>query len=283
MNAPGIKPLTIQAIDVHGHYGQYIDPKIPLHDEFFSGSAELVAQRARPAAVEWTVVSPLLSLFPRGKANAATGNDEAAEIVPRTAGLLQWVVINPLQPETYRQAERMLATSRCVGIKIHPEEHIYHISEHGREIFEFAERHRAVVLTHSGEQNSLPEDFVPFANSFPGMKLILAHLGMGWDGNNTYQVRAMQQSKHGNLYTDTSSARSMWAGLIEWAVRELGPDRILFGSDTPLYSTGAQRMRIEHAEISDSARRKILSDNARQLLRLPVSPTATGSSAGSAK
>lgn len=33
--------------------------------------------------------------------------------------LLQWVIIDPRQPRTYEQADEMLQTSRCMGIKIH--------------------------------------------------------------------------------------------------------------------------------------------------------------------
>lgn len=57
------------------------------------------------------------------------------------------------------------------------------------------------------------------------------------------QVRAIQQGRNDNLFVDTSSARSMFSGLIEWAVGEIGHDRILFGSDTPLYWAGAQKGR----------------------------------------
>ena len=39
-------------------------------------------------------------------------------------------------------------------------------------VFEFVAKHEAVVLMHSGEQNSLPEDLVSFANEYPTVKLI---------------------------------------------------------------------------------------------------------------
>ena len=42
----------------------------------------------------------------------------------------------------------------------------------------------------------------------------------------------------------------------------------LFGTDTPLYFAAMQRMRIELAEITEGERRKILSENARLLLKL---------------
>lgn len=256
------------AIDVHGHYGTYSDDKSPLGDWCMSASAEEVAERAHRARIQWTVVSPLLGLLPRFKADTSAGNMDATCVIPITTGLLQWVIINPLQPHTFEQAGRMLNDPWCVGVKIHPEEHGYPIAVHGRIIFEFCARHKAVVLAHSGESNSMPDDFVPFANDFPEVSLILAHIGCSSDGEPGRQVRAIQKSRHGNLYADTSSARSLMPRLIEWAVREAGAERVLFGTDTPLYESSMQRARIDHAELSEFHKRQILFDNAYRLLRL---------------
>lgn len=257
---------AIQAIDVHAHYGVYKQERISsIKCGFMSASAAEVVARARAVNTEWTIASPLKGLMPRGTADVVAGNKEAALVVPKTDGMLQWVIINPLCLETYRQAEEMLQHPRCVGIKIHPEEHLYPIKEHGRAIFAFAAKHRAIVLTHSGEQRSLPGDFIPFANDFPEVRLILAHLGCGWDGDPTHQVRAIQKSKRGNVWVDTSSAQNILPGLIEFGVRELGPEHLLYGTDTPLYFAAMQRARINHAAISDKAKRLILRDNAVKL------------------
>ena len=260
---------SIQAIDVHGHFGVYNSGKPDVVNEFMSGDADEVVRRARAANIELTVVSPLEALLPRFGGDAVAGNINTARIVAETQGLLQWVVIDPAKPETYRQAEEMLATPKCVGIKIHPEEHGYPITEHGRAIFEFAAGRRAVVLAHSSEQRSLAADYARFANDFPEVRLIIAHLGCGWDGDLTHQVRAIQSSKHGNLFTDTSSARSITPRLIEWGVAEIGADRILFGTDTPLYFTAMQRARIDQADLSDADKRLILRENAERILPLP--------------
>ena len=61
---------------------------------------------------------------------------------------------------------------------------------------------------------------------------------------------------------------SLAPNLIEWAVNEVGVDRILFGTDTPLYSTAMQRARIDKADLSDQDKRKILRDSAVALLGL---------------
>jgi predicted TIM-barrel fold metal-dependent hydrolase len=259
---------SIQAIDVHGHYGVYDRGQHDVCNEFMTGDARLVAERARQANIRLTIVSPLEALLPRGQGDAVAGNRNAARIVGETPGLLQYVVIDPRRQETYRQAEEMLQLPTCVGIKIHPEEHVYPVQEHGAAIFEFAARHRAVVLSHSSEKNSLAAELVVFANRFPEMRLILAHIGCGWDGDYTHQVRAIQQSTQGNVYADTSSARSITPNLIEWAVREIGAERVLFGTDTPLYHTSMQRIRIDHADLSDAEKEQILCRNAERLLGL---------------
>lgn len=258
---------SIAAIDVHGHYGTYVQRgNSDLLNSLMTGDAAEVVRRATAVNVELTMVSPLLALMPRFEADAAAGNREAARIVPQFPGLRQYVVIDPRQPETYTQADELLQQPHCVGIKIHPEEHGYPIREHAQAIFEFAAARRALILTHTSERNSEAHEFIPWANRFPEVRLILAHIGCGWDNDVTHQVRAIQQSRHGNVYADTSSARSILPGLIEWAVGQIGVDRVLFGTDTPLYSTAMHRARINHADLTYAQKRQILRDNALRLL-----------------
>lgn len=258
----------IVAIDVHAHYGTYQqDLNCDLTNSFYSGSAAEVVRRAKVVNVGTTIASPLLALLPRGKANTCKGNQDAAKVVSETHGLLQWVVINPLQPDSYQQAAEMLQSPKCVGIKLHPEEHVYPITDHGDALFEFAAKHDAVVLVHSGDPYSWPDDFVPFANRHSNITLLLAHLGNGGaaNGDPRLQVRAIEQSKHGNIIVDTSSARSLSPGLLEWAVQQVGAERILFGTDTPLYHTAMQHARVAYADISEEAKHLILRGNAERV------------------
>ena len=250
----------IKAIDVHGHFDrpENTSTEVELYD---SGVHEVV-RLASIAKTSVTIASSLMTLWPRFKADAYANNAAAAEAAAAADGLLLWVVVDPTNPKTYAQAAEILKRSYCAGIKIHPEEHGYPISEHGRDIFEFAAMHRAIVETHSGEQRSLPADFVEFANDFPEVKLILSHLGCGWDNDATHQVRAIQKTRHGNVFTDTSSYASIMRNLIEWAVREVGAECILYGTDTPLHHPPMYRARIDNAEMGSDEKRLILRSNA---------------------
>src|SRR5687767_1801395 len=108
-----MKPSQVQAIDAHAHYGLYVRTGHKMHETFMTGDADEVVRRARGSRIVQTIVSPLLGLLPRGQASAEVGNDEAWDIVSRTEGLVQYVIVNPLEKRTYDQARRMLGQRKC--------------------------------------------------------------------------------------------------------------------------------------------------------------------------
>ena len=259
---------TIQAIDVHAHLGTYAFNN-ELHRRFMTGDAERVVSLAARARTECTVVSHMQAFFPQDAQDVAGANEAAASLAEASGGRLRfWAVLDPANAKNFDQVEELLRHPCCAGIKVHPEQHTYMIADYGQAIFSFAAKAGAVVQSHSGEQRSLPADFVPFADAFPEVNLIISHLGCGWDDDLSHQVRAIAASKHGNIYTDTSSARSITPCLLEWAVSEVGADHILYGTDSPLYFAPMQRARIDHAEISDEEKGMILRGNAERLLGL---------------
>jgi len=255
----------MKAIDVHGHFGLYDRGTSALSDQVMSGSIEVVRRRARAAGICLTVVSALRALIPYG-GNVLRGNEDGREVAEENSDVRFWAVLDPRIRETYEQVESLLTHPHCKGIKIHPTQHTYEIRDYGDEVFEFAASHKAIVMTHSGCPGSLPEDLVRFANRYPNTLLILAHLGNSADDNLSRQVYALKQVRTENVYIDTSSAKSIYSGLIEWAVSQVGTRRLLFGTDTPLYFAACQKARIEYAEIDEEAKRAILFENAARLL-----------------
>ena len=119
-----------------------------------------------------TIVSPLAGLLPRGRTtDVVLANEAAFREVPKVQGLLQYVIVNPLQPKTYEQARRMLKAPWCVGIgEVHPEEHGYRIADHGEELFAFFEvalqrvRIEAAEITDEAKRMILYENAARFFN-----------------------------------------------------------------------------------------------------------------------
>ena len=149
----------------------------------------------------YSIVSPLEALGqPPESCDSVKANDDASRTADSYEEVFQWIVVHPEIKETFRQAEERLKTPKCTGIKIHPEMHGYHIKKHGGKLIEFAAKHKAVVLTHAGQENSKPEDFLEFTDACPEMKLIVAHLGCSYDDDPFHQVYAVGQSKHGNVF-----------------------------------------------------------------------------------
>lgn len=175
------------------------------------------------------------------------------ELTASTDWVYQWVVIDPRQEETYRQAEALLRSRKTLGIKIHPKLHKYTLADHGDAIFSFAHELGAVVLTHP----EVYADMLALADKYPNMKLIIAHLG------SDFHIDTIAASKHGNIYADTSGSASNQNNIIERAVQRIGADRILFGTDT--YSAAFQLGRIAWADIDTCDKRRILLDNAQAL------------------
>jgi predicted TIM-barrel fold metal-dependent hydrolase len=54
--------------------------------------------------------------------------------------------------------------------------------------------------------------------------------------------------------------------MLEYAVKSIGPDRVLFGSDFSINCPATVIARVEHAFLTEEQRRKILGGNLEALL-----------------
>ncbi len=109
-------------------------------------------------------------------------------------------------------------------------------------------------------QMSTPTELVEVAAKFPEQKFVCAHAGGEWEQG----IRAVRDSE--NILVETSGFDPT-AGFIELAVRELGAERIIFGSHLPSRSLGTEVSKVIGADISDEDRRLIFGENYRQLLK----------------
>lgn len=106
---------------------------------------------------------------------------------------------------------------------------------------------------------STPLDVAALARRHPTVPLICGHTGGDWE-RGIPVIRDLP-----NVYADTAGSDPT-AGFVEMAVRELGPERILYGSDVAGRSFASQLAKVTGAQIPDAARRLILGENLRRLL-----------------
>ena len=108
---------------------------------------------------------------------------------------------------------------------------------------------------------STPSDLAELAARFPEQTFICAHAGGNWE----LGLRAVRD--HSNIVVETSGFDAT-AGFLEMAVRELGADRVVFGSHLPSRSLGTELGKILFAGLSEEQKHLVLGGNFRRLLRL---------------
>ena len=158
------------------------------------------------------------------------------------------------------------------GIKIYPPYFTHSVEAPVWEpIFAFAHKRKAPIISHTDGYDSLVPNnhgeaqmFVPWAKKYPDANIVLGHAGNFATGRQS-SIKAAQTCS--NIFIEICSSWRQ-SGSIEELVHGAGEDRILFGSDIPLMDPRVQMGRVVTAKISQSAKNKVLGENAACLLRL---------------
>lgn len=165
-----------------------------------------------------------------------------------------------------REIERCIAEGPMVGIKLWVARRC---SDPALDpIIARASELNALVFQHTWfkqdgtqlEGESTPLDLAELARRHPAAMLVCGHTGGLWEAG----IRAVRELP--NVFVDLAGSDPTW-GLVEMAVRELGPERVLYGSDAPGRSFASQLGKVLGAQISPQARQMILGENLRRLLR----------------
>jgi predicted TIM-barrel fold metal-dependent hydrolase len=106
---------------------------------------------------------------------------------------------------------------------------------------------------------SLPGDLVALAARHPNTPLICGHTGGNWE----LGIRTVRATP--NISIDLAGSDPT-SGFVEMAVRELGPRRIIYGSDVGGRGFASQLAKVRSAALSPADRRAILGGNLRAML-----------------
>lgn len=151
------------------------------------------------------------------------------------------------------------------GVKIHPDTQRFNIDD--ERLFPMYDmiRGKLPIMLHTGDPRydfSHPRRARRIIDMFPGLQVIAAHLG----GYTMYDM-ALECLKDTDCYLDISSSiRFMQEGEAEHYIRAYGADRILYGTDYPLWDPVVEVKRFLELGLTDDEREKIAYKNALRIL-----------------
>ena len=151
------------------------------------------------------------------------------------------------------------------GVKLHPDiQRVAIDDERMLAIYDLCDK-RLPLLIHTGDHRydfSNPNRMMPILEKYPSLTVIGAHFG-GWS---VWEEATEKLSGYKNFFVDCSS--SLYAMTPEKAgdlIRAYGADRVLFGSDYPMWEIDGEVERFMKIDLSDSEREDILYNNAARL------------------
>jgi uncharacterized protein len=194
-------------------------------------------------------------------------------------GLIPFGTVFPGEPGQEDILKRAFEVHGLRGVKIHC--HVQQVSPDAEEmkaVCEAVAAHDGVLLIHAGRAPVLPpmreaissicgvERTGRMLARFPGMKVIVPHLGM-----DEYEAYRDLLSSFPNLFLDTTMAVGGYFGG-EPPLQDLEEisDRVLYGTDFPdlPYPYERERSALENSGLSKHALERIFSGNAMRLFGL---------------
>ncbi|HLW63988.1 MAG TPA: amidohydrolase family protein [Gemmataceae bacterium] len=106
---------------------------------------------------------------------------------------------------------------------------------------------------------SSPQDVVELMKRHPKASIICGHTGGNWE----LGVRVVRDLP--NVAVDLAGSDPT-RGITELAVRELGPERVIYGSDIPGRSFASQLAKVHGADIAEAAKKLIFKENLKRWL-----------------
>jgi predicted TIM-barrel fold metal-dependent hydrolase len=285
--------MPSKIIDIHTHI---FPPEICQNRErFFSKEPafELLYQDKKKSPM--TAADGLIEAMDRDEIRASVtfgfpwkqpklmrrSNDYVLEAMTRYPDrLLGFVCLNPENPEVLAEGERCLkAGMKGVGeIALYTPLAGVSLVDRLSPLVEMATRWKVPILIHASEpvghqypgKGHLPlNELYELIKLFPSTRFILAHWGGGlwW-----YQLMKREVGKVlANTYFDTAASPFLYQPEIyQYALKIIGAEKILFGSDYPLLPLSRYLKELDQAGLTKKQQAAILGGNTQRLLDRPA-------------
>lgn len=167
--------------------------------------------------------------------------------------------------ESLAEIDRCIANGPLIGIKLWVsrrcgDEEVDAIIKRTAELNGIIFQHTWYKVSGNLAGESTPEDLSRLASRNPDIPIICGHTGGDWEQG----IRAIRGNKNVSIGIGGFDPTS---GVVEMAVRELGPERIIYGSDIGGRSFSSQLAKVCGAQISESAKHLILGQNLKSMMK----------------
>ena len=262
-------------IDVHTHiYPEKIARKAAesicgyYHlKEGMIGTAELLLEREKAAGIEKACVLPVETKA----VNVRSIKDFIIDEKEKHSEFIGFGTIHAEQNNLIEEVEYMLQNN-LHGIKLHPDQQNFAIDDERLfPLYDYLqnlpEAEKIPVLYHCGDRVSNlshPERLKKVLHLFPSLLVVAAHLG-GW----SIYEEAVQVMKGESCYFDISSTMAfVEPDRLKEYINIYGAEKILFGSDFPMWDPVKEVERFYELPLNESERELIAYKNAERLLRI---------------
>jgi predicted TIM-barrel fold metal-dependent hydrolase len=201
-------------------------------------------------------------------------NELVRSIIGETPGVYGLVWANPRASDAATQTRRLLDEpgSKFRGVKLHPLLDGYHPDDPAvHPIIELLIERGLPALVHCGHPIfTLPWSIEELIRRYPEARVILGHMG---HGNIIYINAAIDvAARNPNVYLETSGM-PMHSKIRE-AVERVGPDRVLYGSDTPFHHPSVELAKVRVSGLPADLTDRVLGENGRRLFFGELVPEA---------
>jgi len=259
--APSPQSPRLLIWDLHTHLTRQLRGKTPAEKAAHLieiGSRHGIERFCCYMGIEWSR-NPDPDDFPR------QNDDILAAVKAHPDRLLGFVYLNPKHTKTsLDELKRCVRDGPMVGVKLWiahrcSEPELDPIAELATELKVPIFQHTWLKTSGNHPGESTPDDLARLATRHPDSQFICGHTGGSWELA-IPAVRAFPNIAVGLGGFDPT------AGVTELAVRELGPERVLYGSDAPGRSFASQLAKVTGADLSAQQRKLILGENLKRLL-----------------
>jgi uncharacterized protein len=191
-------------------------------------------------------------------------NDRVAEFVRvRPDRFLGLCYLNPNYPEVLEsETERCFDELGFSGFKLHVDWNGYpYDGDRYRPVYEYADAHALPILAHTWGDDAVRR-LAAMARRYQRAVFLAGHSGAG-----DLEINIEEGLRTPNLFLELAySAGTPWQ--VERFVREVGRERVVWGSDSILFAASHQVGKVAFAQIAEEDKALVLGGNARRIFGL---------------